>query len=320
MSETPFQYHPDLMKYANMRIPVVPKIVPIMQKLMGVLYHQERSDPEVAVSRLKIPARDGFQLRALLYTPAAAQADGPCLLFFHGGGFVYNAAPHHFGLARSLAKALGWKTLLVDYRLAPKYKYPTPVEDALDTYRFLLDNAPSLGIDPARIALCGDSAGGNLAAVVCLMARDQSLPLPRAQMLLYPVTDRRLTTASMARYTDTPMCNSPDIVKYYSLYLDQGEPENIPYLSPMEAPSLSGLPRAYVEAAEYDCLHDEGIAYGAAMQAAGVEVEIHEVKGAMHGYDIAAGTPYITSLLNQRTAFLKRAMEDGIASPAIPNL
>lgn len=312
MKKNSYQFHSDLTRYANQNIPVIPAVVPVLQKLMGILYRLETSDKEVTVSRLSIPVQDRTSLRGILYTPIHAKDHGPCLLFFHGGGFVYNAAPHHFALARTLAKQLGWKTILVDYRLAPKYKYPTAPNDCFHAYRWILNHADSLRIDPTRIAVCGDSAGGNLAAVLCLMTRDQAVPMPKAQMLLYPVTDRRMITDSCKQYTDTPMCNTRDMEKYFSMYLkklEKGEPENIAYLSPMEAGSLMNLPAAYVEAAEYDCLHDEGIAYAKAMQKAGVKVEIHEVKEAMHGYDIAADSDFVNRLLTQRIHFLRKAME-----------
>ena len=309
MKKTAYPFHPELKKYEKQTIPVLPLLVPVLQKLMGVLYGAEASDQSVDVSRLKIPARDDFQLRGLLYSPVEASKNGPCLLFLHGGGFAYNAAPHHFALARNFARRLGWKTILVDYRLAPKHKYPTAPEDCWDTYCWILKNSNSLGIDPARIAVCGDSAGGNLAAVLCQMARDRGVPLPKAQLLLYPVTDRRMMTDSVKKYIDTPMCNSRDMEKYFELYLNKGSVENIPYLSPIEAASLAGLPDAYVEVAEFDCLRDEGLAYAEEMQRCGVSVQTHEVRGAMHGYDIAVESGLVNQLMELRTAFLTNAMD-----------
>ena len=331
MKRKQYPFHPDLKQYEKMCPPVMPKVVPVLQKLMGVLYRQEKSDGEVDVSALKVPGWKGAENRALLYAPhgtlaeasvgtprekrmestAEGQKLSPCLLFFHGGGFVYNAAPHHFALARRLAKALGWKVLLLDYRLAPRYKYPTAPEDCFAAYSWLLENGASLGIDPKRIAVCGDSAGGNLAAVLCLMARERNVQMPMAQMLLYPVTDQRMITESVKTYTDTPMCNSRDMEKYMTMYLKQDAPEKLAYLSVAERQDLEGLPPAYLETAEFDCLHDEGAAYGEALRRAGVEAESHEVKGAMHGYDIAQDSGLVKELMEQRTAFFKRA--DGSA-------
>ena len=198
---------------------------------------------------------------------------------------------------------LHWNVFLPDYRLAPKYKYPTAPNDAFDTYCWLRTQADTLGIDKNRIAVCGDSAGGNLAAVVCLMAADNGVPAPIAQMLLYPVTDHRMMTESMKKYPDTPLCNSRDIVKYYAMYLPKGNLPHLPYLSPLLADSLTGLPPAYVEVAEFDCLHDEGLAYAEALHKAGVLVQCHEVKGSMHGYDIATDSQLVKELLARRVSF-----------------
>lgn len=302
MGKTSYSFHPDLEKFKAMNIPVIPSIVPVLQKAMGVLYLLEQSDGEVSVSRLTIPMADGANLRGLLYAPVSARDTNRWLLFFHGGGFVYNAAPHHFALARNFAKALGCSVLLPDYRLSPEYRFPTAPEDCFQVYQWILKR----DANSAQIAVCGDSAGGNLAAVLCLMCRDRGIPLPKAQMLLYPVTDRRMATESCRIYTDTPICNSRDMEKYYSMYLPEEEPADIAYLSPLEAESLAGLPDAYVEAAEFDCLHDEGIAYARALECAGVKTQIHEVNGAMHGYDIAADSSLVKKLMVKRVAFLKQ--------------
>ncbi|HCO30045.1 MAG TPA: alpha/beta hydrolase [Lachnospiraceae bacterium] len=306
MNHIKYNFHPDLKNYENQNMPVIPFVIPLLQKLMGILCRREKSDIDVTVSQLTIPSKDGYNLRALMYTPINANKTTPCFLFFHGGGFVYNAAPHHFALARNMAKALGWKTILLDYRLAPKYKYPTAPEDCFSTYHWILHNADSLNINPTQIAVCGDSAGGNLATVLCLMARDRGIQIPMAQMLLYPVIDRRMETCSYQKYTDTPMCNSKDMKKYFDMYVKNNSPANITYLSPIESDSLIGLPPAYVETAEYDCLHDEGISYAKAMQNAGIYVEIHETQNTMHGYDIAINSNLIKDLINQRVAFLQK--------------
>lgn len=305
-NRTHYEFQEDLKAYANLKVPIIPALLPVLQKLMNVLYLREKSDENVKVSSRKVTSADGASLRVLLYEPVNAQKKGGCLLFIHGGGFVFQAAPHHFQLARKLAKELGYKTVFADYRLAPKYKYPAAPEDCYCIYQWILEHAKELEIDTARIAVCGDSAGGNLAAVLCQMAKKRGIQLPGAQMLLYPVTDRRLITDSVKRYTDTPMCNSADMKKYYELYVGQHVPENITLLSPVEAEQLEGLPRAYIEVAEFDCLRDEGIAYAEALRAVGTSVEQHEVKGAMHGYDIAANSGLLKKWMARRVSFLRK--------------
>lgn len=303
-----YTFHPELRKYAKMNIPVMPALLPLMQELLGVLYSREKSDDKVTVERLSIPTKDGYSIQALLYTPSAARAGGPCLVFYHGGGFVYQAAPHHYVLARRLAETLQARTLFVDYRLAPKYPFPYAPEDAFDSYVWVLDHAEQLKVDPKRVALCGDSAGGNLAAAVCLMARDRGFPMPRAQMLLYPVADRSLESESMLKYTDTPLCNSVAGKKFNAIYFPFAEHEHVEYFSPVEAESLAGHPPTYVEVAEFDCLRDGGLLYEKRLREQGTETELHDVKGAMHGYDIATDSKLIKDLMEKRAAFLRRVL------------
>lgn len=347
-----YRFHKELKSYANMNVPIIPCIVPILQKLMSVLYWMERSDKDVRVIREEVPfsvkemagTRKVFgggkkaekPVSVLVYESKNAAKDGPCILFFHGGGFAFQAAPHHFGLARGLAKELGCKVFFVDYRLAPIHKFPAAPEDCFVVYQWMLSNAQELGIDSTRIAVCGDSAGGNLAAVLCLIARDAGIQMPKAQMLLYPFTDRRMQTESMKLYTDTPMCNSEDMKKYLKMYVkkqdvfetqtafsDQTVSESqsadetleqlvfqTAYFSPAEASSFENLPRAYVEVAEYDCLRDEGIEYAVKLKKSGVKVELHKVKGAMHGYDIAQESTLMKQCMKRRTAFFKKVFEE----------
>ena len=308
MGKTEYIFDAELKKYENMNPPIIPFMLPFMQKLMGVLYSREKSDSEVNIEQIKIPAKDGHPIRTLIYTPVNVVKNGPCLVFFHGGGFVYQAAPHHFVLARRLAKALNVKTLFVDYRMSPKYKFPTAPEDAYDVYTWLLKNVHKLAVDKQRIALVGDSAGGNLAAVLCLMARDRGIQLPRAQVLIYPWVDRNMECGSMKKFTDTPMCNSIAIQKYTDLYSSSKDYEHMEYFSPVEAPSLAGLPSAYMETAEFDCLLDGGLLYAQLLKEAGVEVELQETRATMHGYDIVTNSNLVKNLMDKRMAFLKKML------------
>lgn len=302
-----YDFHPDLRKYEKMKVPVIPAVIPRLQALMSVLYHMEKSDERVSVSAIRIPSEDGSMLRALVYEPKFSAQNSSCLLFFHGGGFVYNASPHHFRLARRFTEMTGCKTILVDYRLAPAHKFPAAADDCFDVYRWVLGQVSDLKIDPCRIAVCGDSAGGNLAAALCLMARDRDIPMPKAQLLLYPVTDCRMETESMRRYTDTPLCKRGDIEKYFEMYLPAEKPDIhlVPYVSPVEAESLKGLPDTYIEVAEFDCLHDEGAEFARLLAADGVWVELHEMKGAMHGYDIAGSSGFVKDCMDLRLRFLE---------------
>lgn len=140
------------------------------------------------------------------------------------------------------------------------------------------------------------------------MARDFGLTVPKAQMLLYPFVDRRMNTDSCRRYTDTPMCNNRDMRKYIKMYVKNLNTEQIPYLSPLEAPSLSDMPPAYVEVAQYDCLHDEGVNYANALKESSVPVELHEIESAMHGYDIAQDSELMNEIMEMRLRFLRNIL------------
>lgn len=194
----------------------------------------------------------------------------------------------------------------MDYRLAPKHPFPTAPEDCYAAYSWVVNHAEELSIDPTRIAVAGDSAGGTLATVVCLMAKERGQTMPCGQMLIYPVTGFDTETESMKKYTDTPMCNSQDVEKYDKLYMQDSTAGKKEYASPIEAASLAGLPAAYIETAEFDCLRDGGILYAARLQEFGVPAELHNTKGTMHGFDIVLNSPIVRACVVQRVAFLVR--------------
>ena len=302
MKRTQYPIHPDFKKWAHMNPPLNPVMIPVMQKLMGLLVLQERSTPELTVEQRRIALRDGSVIRALLYTPKGIGGNAPCLVYYHGGGFVLPAAPYHYNLAREYARRAYCKVLFVEYRLAPKYKFPIPPEDCFAAYCWVVDHAEELSVDPTRIAVAGDSAGGQLAAVVCMMAKDRGKSLPCGQMLLYPAAGN-VETESAKKYTDTPMCSSKDMAKYSRLYMPEGVKSV--YASPIEAKSLAGLPAAYIETAQFDPLRDGGILYARRLQKEGVPAELHNTEGTIHGFDIELKSPIVRACVDRRIAFLK---------------
>lgn len=295
------QYHADLSLYTKIRIPLIPAALPAVQKVMALQYAVQCSGGMLSATHFRVPS----SVRCVLFRRRRLPADVPCILFLHGGGFAYNAAPYHFMLARRLARETGYAVVMADYRLAPENPFPAAPQDCLAVYRHLLENAGSLRIDPARIVVMGDSAGGNLAAVLCRMAKDVGLPMPCAQMLFYPVTDRRMNTESYRLFRDAPMCSAAGMAEYFRMY-DRGGLGPRQYLSPLEADSFAGLPPAYVEVAEFDCLRDEGAAYAAALRRAGVPVELYEVMHAPHGYDIAVFSGIMKKIMKQRKCYLEK--------------
>ena len=306
MKRTKYPIHPDFKAWTHMNPPLNRAMIPVMQKLMGLLFDREKSAEDMTAERKSIAAEGSASIRALWYCPKGIREPSPCLVYYHGGGFVFPASPHHYSLAREYAQRARCKVLFVDYRLAPKYPFPAAPEDCFHAYRWLLDHAGELGVDSARVAVAGDSAGGELAAVVCLMAEDRGKPMPCGQMLVYPVTGAGNETASMKKYTDTPMCNSRDIEKYGRYYTPDPAAAGSVYAAPIKAESLAGLPAAYVETAEFDCLRDDGVLYAQRLRQSGVPAELNNTEGTMHGFDIVLDSPIVRGCVDRRVAFLKR--------------
>lgn len=286
------------------RKPIVIKpLIPSIQKLMDS--YQCQDDEEVVVEQGMISSYQGEKIRLHVIKPRDVEEGLPCMLYFHGGGFALKASPHHYHFAKRCAAQVPCKVIMVDYRLLPKYAFPVATEDAFAAYKWVVTYAEQLKIDPEKIIVAGDSAGGNLAAVLSFMAKDRGLPLPAFQMLIYPLTDRRMETESMKEFTDTPMWNAKTNVQMWADYLGEELPEKIEYASPAEAESFEGLPAAYIEVAQLDPLRDEGIAYARSLEEAGVPVEFYEVEGAVHGYDNAENSSIVEEQYQKRIHALK---------------
>ena len=261
-------------------------------------------DREIDVYTEIIDGYDGAKIKVYVMSPKEKTANMPCIVYYHGGGFVYGASSNHYYLCKEYALKSKCKIIFVDYRLAPKYQFPIPAEDCFMAYCWTIENAEKLGIDKTRIAIGGDSAGGCLTAAVALMARDRGLMAPLFQMLIYPVTDRRMITKSMKNFVDTPMWNGRLSVKMWEGYLGSGEHEHIEYASPVEAPSLENLPDTYMETAEFDCLRDEGIMYGEMLRDAGNTVTFYQTKGTMHAFDGKRSAPTTEKAIEKRLKFI----------------
>lgn len=252
-------------------------------------------DDVLSAENIEIPSTHG-PIGARVYqphpsvpaAPSAEASDGlrPVVVYFHGGGFVFCDLDTHDGFCRSLARGTGAVVVSVDYRRAPEHRAPAAAEDALAALLWTLEHAEDLGGDPARVVSMGDSAGGNLAAVACLMARDAGGAVPAAQVLLYPMIDPRCDTDSSRRHA-TGYFNTTAAVKWYwQQYLPEGGelPQPSEYAAPLTAESLAGLPPAVVVTAGLDPLCSEGIDYAAAMRAAGVSVLQRQYGGLFHGF------------------------------------
>lgn len=224
-----------------------------------------------------------------VYVPKERQANIPGLLYIHGGGFTVGNLESEHGIAGELCRELGIVVVSVDYRLAPENPYPAGLNDCYAALLWMHANAAELDIDPSRIGICGQSAGGGLAAGLALMARDKQGPGICFQVLGIPELDDRLATPSMQSFTDTPLWNRPSAVLSWQFYLgsiEPGSPDVPIYAAPARATDLSGLPPAYVTAMEFDPLRDEDILYALGMLQAGVPVELHTYPGTFHGSGI----------------------------------
>ena len=230
----------------------------------------------------------GGQIPVQIYTPEG-KAPFPVLVYFHGGGWTVGAIDSWNSLCRSLCNAAGVVTVVVDYRLAPEHKFPAGPEDCYAATDWVAKNAASIGGDPARVAVGGDSAGGNLAAAVSLMARDRGGPRIAFQLLIYPATDAGLDTPSQHQFQDDGyILSRQDMVWFWGHYLNGDEDKTNPYACPAQASSLHGLPPALLVTAGFDPLRDEGEAYAARLQEAGVKAECIRYEGVTHGFVLMA--------------------------------
>ena len=258
--------------------------------------------PVAELRDLSIPGPHGpIPLR--LYRPATAPARGsPALAFFHGGGWVLGNLDSHDGVCRHLAERSGCVVVAVDYRLAPEHKFPAALDDAFAATQWLAAQAPALGVDAARIAVGGDSAGGNLAAAVCLLAREAGgNPAIAFQMLLYPATDFAMDTPSHRRFGEGHLLTRASMAWFRDHYLNHPGEAADWRASPLRAASLAGLPPAYVLTPTHDPLRDEGEAYARRLVEAGIPVTLWRAPGLIHGFlpmgkAIAAAGPALDRL------------------------
>ena len=239
--------------------------------------------PEVAKVEDRTIPGGGEDIRVRIYEPEGS-GPFPVLGWFHGGGWVTGNLESADGTARHLSVEAGCVVASVDYRLAPEAKFPVPLDDRFAATQWIADHAKDMNVDPNRIAVGGDSAGGNLAAAVSLRARHQGGPPLAFQLLVYPVTSRDYDTASYRENGDGYALTTDDMKWYWNHYLSSDADASNPYAAPMAAKDLSGLPPALVITAEFDPLRDEGEAYGQKLQAAGVDTTCTRYDGMIHGF------------------------------------
>lgn len=262
-----------------------------------------RSDKSIKITRIKIKTSDSKLLNLYLFDPLTIKTN-QVLLYIHGGAFAYKPHKKHFDLCKKYAKDGLCKVILVDYRLLPKYTYPVPITDCFDAYKWIIENADTLNIVKDKIIIAGDSAGGCLAVDVTLKAIEKGITKPYYLMLIYPGLDKRMLTRSMDKFTDTPIWNSKMTKKMWSYYLKGKD-----YTSPNEVLDLSKMPNTYIETAEFDCLHDEGVDFANKLTSSGIKVILNETKNTMHGFDIK-NCSITKEAVSKRIEILKSLIKD----------
>jgi acetyl esterase len=238
---------------------------------------------------VRLPGPTGA-VDARLYVPEEAPAQPPLLVYLHGGGWVVCDLDTHDNVCRFLAREAGVLVLSVDYRLAPEHRFPAAVDDALAAFRHAAEHAGELGADPGAVAVGGDSAGGNLAAVVSQLAVAEGGPLPSFTMSIYPVTDLSTKHASYEHFGDGYVLTEAQMDWYRTRYLPNDEAALDPRASPLLADDLSGLPPTYVATAGFDPLRDEGEAYAHRLRESGVPVALRRHGGLIHGFVNTVGS------------------------------
>jgi acetyl esterase len=234
-------------------------------------------------------AGPGGAIRFRRYTPYKS-ADGPLptLIYYHGGGFVIGNLETHDSTCRRLANKSRCQVIAIDYRLSPEHPFPAPIDDGVAAFRHIRDNAAKFGVDPARIAVGGDSAGGAIAAVVCQICRDAGETVgkggPAFQMLIYPATDSSRASASRQAFAEGYFLTKPLMDWFWKAYVPAGTDLADLRLSPLLARDFAGLPPAFVLTAGYDPLRDEGRAYADRLIEAGVKTTYVNYPGTIHGF------------------------------------
>jgi acetyl esterase len=250
---------------------------------INMLSRPRAPGPEVAKVEDRVIPGTGPDIPVRIYAPEG-NGPFPALAWYHGGGWVIGNLETADGTARHLAVEANCVVVSVDYRLAPESKFPAASDDCYAATQWIAQNAQSINVDPSRIAVGGDSAGGNLAAAVSLMAKDRGGPPITCQILVYPVTTRDFSTGSYQENADGYSLTLDAMKWYWDQYLRSDADGSNPYAAPSAAKDLSGLPPALVITAEFDPLRDEGEAYAECLQEAGVTTTCTRYDGMIHGF------------------------------------
>jgi acetyl esterase len=303
----PLNIAPELQSVESHTLPTNRWALAAMQNLLSTVNAWHRRQFKHLFTRAIVISSDNHPFPVWIIRPEQLKASAPALVYYHGGAFVMKPAPQHFENAVRYAREAGCLVIFVEYRLAPKYPFPAGFNDCHAALRWTIATAESLGIDKRHIVVGGDSAGGGLAAGVAQRARHEDGISLCGQLLIYPCVDLVCTRPSAAAYANVPPFKAASIVSIAEAYLGHPVSAGMPrYASPIDG-EFSGLAPAYVETAEFDLLHDQGQAYASALLDKGVEVELNEIRGGIHGFDLLAPNSTVSTVaMQQRIQFLCR--------------
>ena len=307
-----YAVHPDYAKMPSMPFPFNGIVVGLLNRWVEFDAQRQMKKVNARIAKHWVPSADRQYFPVYEFRPRNAKPDEklPAVVYYHGGAFVLTYASSHAVNVTEYANRLNCAVFVVDYRLAPKHIFPKGFEDCYAALEWVHDQAAWLHVDPERVAVMGDSAGGCFSAGVAQKAFDENRIKLRGQCLVYPALDNSCSTFSATNFSDAPIFNGVANKKMWEVYLPGYSASNAPpYAAPANRKDLAGLAPAYVETAEFDPLRDEGADYARRLQEAGVAVTEHHPKGTIHGYDMIKPNALAREAIEKRCEFLKKILE-----------
>jgi acetyl esterase/lipase len=303
----PLNIHAELKSIKAHGLPSNRWALAALQNLLSAVNALHRRKYKTEVTRTTLASSDGYPVPTLIIRPEQLRSPAPALLYYHGGAFVMKPAPQHLENALRYAREADCLVIFVEYRLAPKHPFPAGFNDCHAALRWAIANADELGIDKNRLAVGGDSAGGGLAAGIAQRALQEDGIALCGQLLIYPAVDLGCKRPSVTAYSNVPPFKDASTTAIAETYLGRPLSAGVPrYASPLQG-DLSSLAPAYVEIAEFDLLHDQGNAYAHALLDKGVAVELNEIGGGLHGFDLLAASSSVSQrAMDRRIQFLRR--------------
>lgn len=295
-----YNIHPDFKHYC-FYVPFNKFIIYLSRFPLRVMWRFTRITKGVELKKIGL-RKDKLNIYA--FSPKNEEKDLPCLLYFHGGAFAYKAAPYHKKLASFYAKNAHCRVIFPDYSLMPEHVYPDIEKETLKIYKHILKEYKQYGINPENMIVGGDSAGGFLTIDLCHQIFLEGMKSPKAQMLIYPASFSKEATRSLIKYIDTPRWDSKRNQKMWNYYFKDATKEEIES-NYLENRDFSNALNTYIEVAEFDPLHDEGIILGELLKKHGNKVTLNETVGTIHGYDMNLKSSITQESVKKRVRFLK---------------